>query len=268
MISVIIPTKNSERTLLPCLQSIKEQTYRDYEIIIVDGHSTDGTLEIARRYTDRIISSEAGRSEARNLGFSKTDGDVFLSIDSDMILERTLLQEISQKMKNKDALVIPEVGYGKDFLSRCKDLEKRCYINDEIIESVRAFSRQAFEGVGGYDPKLIFGEDWDIHQRLKERYPIGRTASRILHNTTQVSLSSNLAKSYLYGNTIQKYLDKEHPQTREWLRLRNLFFLRHFSKLVKEPFYALGLFIIKAMEYSFGFAGFLAAELGFHKAGR
>ena len=80
LLSIVIPTKNSERTLRECLESIKRQSYKNYEIIIVDGYSRDRTEEIARQYTDKFYSSTAVTPGARNIGFSRAKGDVFFSI--------------------------------------------------------------------------------------------------------------------------------------------------------------------------------------------
>ncbi len=55
LVSVIIPTKNSSKTLSSCLDSIKNQDYENIEIIVVDNHSTDNTLEIAKRYTNTSL---------------------------------------------------------------------------------------------------------------------------------------------------------------------------------------------------------------------
>ncbi|MBU0532695.1 FkbM family methyltransferase [Patescibacteria group bacterium] len=261
LISIVIPTKNSAETLGPCLHSIKAQTYRNYELIIVDAFSTDNTPQLARKFTDKFFTSKHGRSGARNFGFSKAKGSIFLSIDSDMILEKNLLIDITMNMNKHGGLILPEIGYGNDFISKCKDLEKRCYITDETIESTRAFSQKAFESVGGYDTNLVFGEDWDIHSRIKSNFTIGRTKSKILHNTVRISLLSNFKKAYLYGKTLPKYIEKSHLQTKKWFDLRNIFFLRHFSKLKKEPTHAVGLFFIKTMEYLCAFLGFCVFKL-------
>jgi len=259
-IIVVIPTKNSMKTLRPCLESIKNQNYRDYELIIVDGGSTDGTIELAGEYTDKVFVTGHGRSEARNFGFSMAKGDVFISIDSDMILEPGVFREAAENMSNHGGLIIPEIGYGNDFVSKCKDLEKRCYIGDEIIESSRVFSREAFEKVGGYDSNLVFGEDWDIHSRIKEKFSIGRISSRMLHNTAELDFIGNMKKAYLYGKTLPRYFAKGHPQADEWKKPSKFFFIRHFSKLKCEPLYALGLTAIKGLEYISGFVGFVSAK--------
>jgi glycosyltransferase involved in cell wall biosynthesis len=261
MISIVIPTKNSERTLEACLDSIKTQTYQNYELIIVDGFSKDKTRAIAERHTDEIFTSPESLPAARNLGFSKAKGDLFISIDSDMVLEKDVLEEIAGGMSGHGGLIIPEIGYGSDFISKCKDLEKRCYVGDEIIEAARAFSRDAFFAVNGYDPNLLFGEDWDIHLRIKKRFCVGRIKAKVMHNAMNLSLTSNIKKAYRYGKTLPRYLAKNHSQSKKWLTLKRNFFFRHFAKLRREPIYALGLLFIKSMEYVTGFAGFLVAKI-------
>lgn len=261
LLSIVIPTKNSGKTLKQCLDSIKTQTYRDYELIIVDGHSRDGTIEIAKQFTDKIFTRGVTLPAARNFGFSNAKGGVFVSIDSDQILEEKVLEEIAAGISGHGALIIPEVGYGSNFMSRCKDLEKRCYLEDPVIEAARAFTREAFEAVEGYDPTLHFGEDWDIHLRIKERFTIGRVASRMLHSTEHLSLQSDLKKAYLYGKSLPRYMDKNHHHSRQWGDPKRHFFIRHFRKLIKEPKYAFGLTVIKLMEYAAGLAGFISVKL-------
>jgi glycosyltransferase involved in cell wall biosynthesis len=260
MISIVIPTKNSAKTLRQCLESIKNQTYRDYELIIVDAFSDDDTEKIARGYADKFFSSDAGMSAARNLGFSKAEGNIFISLDSDMIVEEDVLKEVDESMGGHGGLIIPEVGYGRDYVSRCKDLEKRCYLGDEYIESARAFSAEAFNALKGYDEELLFGEDSEFHSRLKLKYSIGRTDSKLLHNTEHMNFISNLKKAYHYGRSLPKYFARKHVR-REHFSPKKMFFVRHFSKLINEPLNAIGLFAIKSMEYSAGFIGYVSAKM-------
>jgi len=262
LLSIVIPTKNSAANLNNCLETIGQQTYGNYEVIIVDGFSTDGTREIAEKFGAKYLTSPEKPPGARNLGFSQAGGQVFVSIDSDMLLlEKGLFGEIASMISNYDALIIPEVGYGTDFMSRCKDLEKRCYLNDSVVESARAFRKDAFNAVGGYDPKLHFGEDWDIHYRIKNRFKIGRANSRIMHDTRLTTLGQDLRKAYTYGYTLRSYAEKGNDQLRQWTSPHHIFFIKHFRKLVGQPLEGMGIVIIKLAEYSFGLAGFLASYL-------
>jgi glycosyltransferase involved in cell wall biosynthesis len=87
-ISIVIPTYNSARALTLCLDSIAEQEYAgETEIIIADGGSTDATLEIARRYTDKIYPNPLKTGEAgKAVGVKHASGEIIALIDSDNIL--------------------------------------------------------------------------------------------------------------------------------------------------------------------------------------
>lgn len=263
-ISIVIPTKNSGKSIRKCLESIRNQTYQSFELIVVDGFSKDDTVEICKEFTDKIFVSDKSLPACRNIGFSNAKGDIFMSIDSDMILQEKMLEEVAEKMDGNGELIISEIGYGNDFVSKCKDLEKRCYIGDELVESARAFSRKAFEAVGGYDESLLFGEDWDIHERIQSRFKHGRIDARIMHNTENLCMIHNLKKAYGYGKSLPIYFSKERPRDK-WLNPTKIFFARHFSKLKKEPVTALGLTVIKGMEYGAGLAGVISYKLGSKK---
>ncbi|WFO75975.1 glycosyltransferase family 2 protein [Desulfurococcaceae archaeon MEX13E-LK6-19] len=98
-ISIIIPTKNSAKTLSLCLKSIVMQTYpkRKYEVIIVDGYSTDGTIDIAKQYGCKIIFSNKKPLGARLEGLKVAKGDIIVFLDADHIIKRpNLLDDIER----------------------------------------------------------------------------------------------------------------------------------------------------------------------------
>jgi len=92
-ISIITPTYNSGKTLASCLDSIKTQDYNgDIEIIIADGGSTDSTLEIAQKYTDRIYPNPLKTGEAgKAAGVKHAKNEIIALIDSDNILPSKIL---------------------------------------------------------------------------------------------------------------------------------------------------------------------------------
>jgi glycosyltransferase involved in cell wall biosynthesis len=96
LLSIIIPTRDSESTLEECLRSIRENGYPNYELIIVDGGSRDRTMEIARAYSDKIIRQNppGGREEARNLGYFQARGEIIVGTDSDNVLEKGALEKM------------------------------------------------------------------------------------------------------------------------------------------------------------------------------
>lgn len=261
-ISIVIPTKNSGRTLEACLKSIRAQRYPAYEVIIVDALSSDDTLEIASRYAHRTVSSDAPLAKSRNVGFSYAKGGILLSVDSDMVLEAGLLEDIASRMDGHGALIIPELGYGRSFLSHLKSLEKRCYLGDPSMESARAFTRKAFDAAGGYDESLVFGEDRDIHCRIAASFSIWRTKRRFYHDTDSLSFGSDIRKFYRYGGSARSYISKKNPGAKTLLSPSRFLFLGHGRTLAKSPIESLWLIGLKGAESAAFGLGYLLAGRG------
>src|SRR5689334_15994468 len=97
LVSVIVPSYFSAATLDQCLESVAKQTYKHIELIVVDNHSTDGTLAIAKRYTDKVFTKGPERSAQVNYGVSKAKGEYIYKIDSDFVLEPTVVEECVAK---------------------------------------------------------------------------------------------------------------------------------------------------------------------------
>ena len=83
LVSIVLPTKNLSRTLQDCLTSVINQTYPDTKLIIVDTQSNDNTINIARKYSAKIIETGWKLLGARYLGFKASNGDYILYLDSD-----------------------------------------------------------------------------------------------------------------------------------------------------------------------------------------
>lgn len=104
LVSVIIPTKNSANLLEPCLSGIRDQTYKNIEIIISDGLSEDNTLEIAKAYGGKIITNKKILAEPGvRLGFQKANGEIFIVIAVDNIFkEKNAIEAIVKVFENKE----------------------------------------------------------------------------------------------------------------------------------------------------------------------
>lgn len=92
LVSVIIPSKNSSATISSCLESVKNQTYSNTEIIVVDGYSTDGSSEFCKNQNAMVFKSEFKLLGARYVGLQKSSGKYVVMIDSDQILEKACIQ--------------------------------------------------------------------------------------------------------------------------------------------------------------------------------
>ena len=194
--SIIIPTYNRCYVLWKAIQSILQQTYPYFEIIIVDDGSTDQTHKLIQQFQDPRINyyqldSNQGASKARNFGLKKAQADLIAYLDSDntwypdflFVMYQAYQKHPEKKImyckKNYRLTLVDEEGNQKnvrDEFSKNKnyfdlkrlwqrriliDTNAMCHKKDEIIE------------LGGWDENLGFWEDWELTLRISEKYPDG-----------------------------------------------------------------------------------------------
>ena len=111
MISVIVPVYNAEEYLEECLESIKNQTYTNIEVILVNDGSTDGSKEICEQYCEKdnrfkLVNQEnQGQSVARNLGVAESVGQFIMFVDSDDVVRENIVEVLLSYMKEDVDLV-------------------------------------------------------------------------------------------------------------------------------------------------------------------
>lgn len=265
LVSVLVHTRNSERTVLEHLESIKAQTYKNIEIVVVDNNSRDNTLKIARKFTNKIFNYGPERSAQRNFAAKKANGDYYLVPDSDMILGKEVVRECVLKT-NEDqeikAIIICEKTKGTGFWAKCKVLERECYVGDNSIEAARFFEKNVFWEMGGYDEDITGPEDWDLPQRIRRKYKIGRIKSQIIHDEGRVTLFLLVKKKYYYAQKVSVYL-KKHPLKTTGGQLIYLLrpaFYRNWKRLLKNPIITCGMIFMLFLEQLAGVFGFLKAS--------
>jgi glycosyltransferase involved in cell wall biosynthesis len=158
LVSVTIPTYNSEKTLEQCLNSVKEQTYKNIEIIIIDSYSKDKTLEIAEKFKARIVMCKGKLLEARIVGTEASKGRYVLLLDSDQILEKTAIERAVEKMKDYDTLWFWERAYNREkFLPSLYDADRLLvqtyWEPDEDIVLPRFFKKEVLTKAHSKIPK-------------------------------------------------------------------------------------------------------------------
>lgn len=184
-VSIVIPTLNEEKVLRKALDSIKKQkTSHEVEIIIVDSYSKDGTLAIAKEYTNKIFSVPAGIIGcARDTGSKKSTGEIIVSAGADNIYDQHWLDELVAPIRSGEYVatagkLLPADGnllenlFSNFILSPISHLSVTLHLPLVAGESM-AFSKKAFDKIGGYNTKLITHEDTDIFKRLQS---VGRVA--------------------------------------------------------------------------------------------
>ncbi len=248
-VSVIISTKNEEKNIARCLKSLPRQT----EVIVVDNHSTDKTVPIAKKLGAKVFQAGPERSAQRNFGAKKARGKILFFVDADMEIDKKVISQaisLLEKELQMKAIIVPEISVGKNYWARVRALERRCYLGEPIIEAARIFDKKSFLKIGGFDEKLIAAEDWDITWRTKKLGKVGRTKAQIIHHEDKLSLVAHLRKKYYYAKQIKFYTQK-HPKmfkTQSEMK-RMIIFAKNWRKLVSAPVHAIGVLILKFLEY-------------------
>lgn len=271
LVSIAVSTRNEEEVIGNLFQSIQQQTYRHYEVLVIDNNSPDRTREIAAEGGATVLVRGPERSVQRNFGVQQAKGQYVLILDADMELAPTVLAECVQLMQAHPecrGIIIPEESFGEGFWAACKALERSCYAGDDAIEAARFFDRVTFIQIGGYDGNLIAGEDWDLSQRVRQTGAVLRVASVIRHNEGRLSLLQTLRKKRYYGRNFIHYARKHGSTAVQQgnLVLRPAFF-RSWRKLARHPLLLGGMLLMKLLEAVWAGRGFLEAYWG-ERSGR
>lgn len=131
--SIVVPVYNVEPYIKKCLDSIFNQSFKDYEVIVVNDGTKDKSMDIVKKYDVKIINQEnKGLSEARNAGVKKATGDYIIFIDSDDYIENNLLKEINNSASNNPDLI-------------------RFQAREIVNNSSKEYNEQSFTGLNGTD---------------------------------------------------------------------------------------------------------------------
>lgn len=213
MISAVVLTKNEEDRIRACLESLK---WVD-EIVVVDSGSTDGTLEIARKYTDKVLEVKSDDfSELRNKGMEKASGDWVLYVDSDERVLKELREEIGE--------IIREPKNSAYAISRINIIfgQRVSYGPYKKDWMIRLFKKADFEGWQGL-----------VHEYGKFKGSLGYTKNSLIHLTHR-NLDHFISKSLEWSKIDAKLrLDSGHPKMTKWRFLRILT-TESFNQLFKR----------------------------------
>jgi glycosyltransferase involved in cell wall biosynthesis len=180
-ISVIIPTYNAAKYLNAAVKSVLNQTFKDFELLIIDDGSTDNTMEVAKAIDDRRIQyfyqSNQGKSQARNNGIYKSKGRFISFLDADDFYYKTKLKYLLDFLNSN-----PQVGCVAGGVHRISDngqlISEKKHQDNKLItikdllfgNSINVCSTlirsEYVKKIKGFDVCLKRGEDWDFHYRL------------------------------------------------------------------------------------------------------
>lgn len=264
LVSVVIPTYNSEKTLAKCLESIKNQTYENVEIIVVDNYSKDKTREIAESYGYKFLLKGPERSSQVNFGVEKAKGKYIYRVDSDFILDSVIVEEAVKKCEKGgcDAIAVHNTSDPTtSFWSKVRKFERDCYRDDELNIAARFFKKNVFNIVQGFNKSLVAGEDYDFHNKLLKRgFKIGKINAQEVHIGEPKNLWEIIRKHYYYGKTINAFIRLNPQRGKKQLNPIRPSYLKHWKRFLYHPILTLGFIIYQFIRYFAAGFGYLVGR--------
>ena len=171
-----------------------------------------------------------------------------------MIVSKNLLKEVVNSLNQDiDALYIPENILGKSFVNKIRNYERKFY-NNTYVDCVRAFNKNVFNLVNGFDESMSGPEDWDFNNKvIINDFKISNTKSLIYHNEENINLIIYLRKKNYYSNSMDKYIDKWGKNSKFiqfQLGLFNRYFKiflinKNYKYIIKHPLLFVFMYLLK-----------------------
>ena len=246
LISVIIAAYNGEKTIVETIDSVLNQTYKDFEIIAIDDGSSDNTRELIREIADDRVKlfpyENGGVAKARNRGLSHAKGNYICFLDhDDLWTEDKLAKQVSALEQSPDAgaaysqttnmyseeeptryVPSPAIHFEGDVY---RDILLSNFVGSGSNIMVR---REAVESVGEFDPAPTSNEDWDYYIRLAAKWHFVVVPEyQIIYRHTANSMSSQVSRLVDGGIVLADKAFK--PAPKDLQHFKNSFLFNHLA---------------------------------------
>jgi glycosyltransferase involved in cell wall biosynthesis len=238
VISIITPSYNQADYLEQTILSVLNQDYPAIEYIIIDGGSTDGSVEIIKKYESRLAywqsKPDKGQSDAIATGFAKATGDVIAWLNSDDYYEEGALKRAGEFYAQHPDTVMVYGDYYNLYPDGSKTLKpkisfdfKAClYAYMMVAQQSSFFSRDAYLKIGGLNRELHYAMDFDLFLRLGHAFP-----GRIYHIKEALSTfrlheeCKSWSQKEKFSPEIKAVRRQFTQEPRALLKLKNKFYL-------------------------------------------
>jgi glycosyltransferase involved in cell wall biosynthesis len=234
LISVIIPTYNHGQFIEEAVESVLAQTYKNFEVIVVDDGSTDNTREILKKYErgiTYIFQNNKGVSSARNHGLSIAKGEVIAFLDSDDVWLPEKLSSQLKIMQGEHSIGLVGCGsYVMDYLGNVERewVPKHYKSQEEFLQqlsirnilhnpSCMLVKKECFNRAGFFNECLQFGEDWDMWLRIAKHYKVD-FAERPLMKFRKHGFSKSYKRVKIIESNITKIIRDNLSQDQERIK--------------------------------------------------
>lgn len=182
-ISIVTPSLNQGRYIGSTIESIARQRYSPLEYFVIDGGSSDETLEIVQRnagiVTDCVSEPDSGQADAINKGFAKARGDILCWLNADDLLEPGTLATVAELYQRERFAFLYGDGwkfFERTGLRRAVRVGRvdvaRLPVRDPILQPSTFWTRAVWDAVEGVDPRLHYVFDWDFFVKVARRFPL------------------------------------------------------------------------------------------------
>lgn len=221
LVSVLTPCFNSVKTIEKTLECIEKQTYQNIEYIIVDGGSTDGTLEVIEKHRERlpkqftlISEKDNGIYDAMNKGIGLAKGQLIGIVNSDDWYEEDTVEQVVKHYQGNTYEVV--YGMQRTFLNgkeKATFIYHHDFLSEQMITHPTCFvTKNAYEELGVFDLKYRSAADYDLMLRFWESHKVVFTpVQKVLSNfqlggmsSSQVGVRENAAIRYKRGYMSKK----------------------------------------------------------------
>ncbi len=230
-VSIITPSYNSGTFLEKCILNVKNQNYQNIELIIVDGGSTDNTLNILKKFDEPgkvlwVSEKDKGIAHAMDKGFRMASGDIFAWLDADNYYSDGIVREVVSIFEsNPDIEVVYgniEVVDGNGKLIRVYNPPKVLTFKKALIETTGAippqpavfFRRQIFERVGGFDTNFKVAGDVEFWIKVLQTNPKIYYLNKIFgYYYSDGTTASQSIKGVIKGYKEMLFIGKKYGQS-------------------------------------------------------
>jgi GT2 family glycosyltransferase len=216
-ISVIIPVKNEGKKIKNCLEAVFSQTYRPYEVIVVDGRSTDDTVKNAQTFPVKIFYEDYHtRAGANQIGINNAIGDYIAFTDADCIPKKDWLENLISEF-NEDVVGVGGgiINLGNNFWEKSINLavstflgsansvqgrlfSDKCYVNS-ISGCNSIYRKKDLIDIGGFDVRLGTAEDTELNRRLLKVGKLLYTPNAIILHNHNRGIKDFAKRMHQYG---------------------------------------------------------------------
>lgn len=236
-ISVVIPVYNAEKTILKCLKSLSSQTYRSFEIILIDNNSTDNSVQLIKDFISKneglniklIHELKQGSCAARNRGARIAKGKIIVNTDPDCVADKNWLKDILSAFDDDSIGAVAGNIYGfspesliEKFLSiftlrgsgKYQILNRYNILEGGFATANLSIRKDVFKKIGGFDEDInIYGEDHDICARIyRAAYKIKTVPNAVIYHIHRSDLKGFIKQSINFGIAHSILLKKHFPR--------------------------------------------------------